>query len=187
MLKTTGEQRRRRPSGRCVRAERSPSLCRKRLDPAQHRRKEEARSRRPAAMCRVDEYGAHRQSGEVLPRSQRLANSVVGAQVAGAYVRIECRRRAESGSTVLSVGGRKNRRVGVQSRDAKSVNAKLIGAAKRHCHAHHDWRTTSWLSTRRVRTCDKQPIVVQKVTSPRSASAEGRSAKPTSSRSAQSR
>jgi hypothetical protein len=152
MLTTTGEQRRRRPSCRCVRAERSLSLCRKRLDRAQHRRKEEARSRRPAAVPRVGECRTRRHDGGPLPRSQPLANSVVGVKVAGAYVRVAEGRRAGRGSTALSVGERKRRRIGIQSRSTESVNAKLIGATKRHCHAHHDWRTASWSSTWRVRT-----------------------------------
>ena len=102
MLTTTGEQRRRRrrrPSGRCVRAERSLSLCGKRLDRAQHRRKEEVRSLRPAAMRRV----------EALPRSQPLANNIVAVKVAGAYLRIGDIRHAESGLSALSVGERKRR------------------------------------------------------------------------------
>jgi hypothetical protein len=103
---------------------------------------------------------------------------VVGAKVAAAYVRKVAYRPVESDSFTLSVGERKSRQAGLQTRSPKLVNASLATAAQRRSQAHSSWRTALWESMWRVRTCGKQPIARQKATSRRSTSVEGRAVKP---------
>jgi hypothetical protein len=59
---------------------------------------------------------------EALPCSQRVPNSVAGAEVAGAYVLKAAYRRAESDPSALDIGGRKSREA-AKPRGAKSVTA----------------------------------------------------------------
>lgn len=82
--------------------------------------------------------------------------------------------RAESGSSPLSVGGRKSCEAGVQPRGSKSVNARTVPAAKRRCHTHSACQPASQASKWQARMCSKQPIVGQKAYPPRSTSMEGR-------------
>ncbi len=92
--------------------------------------------------------------------------------MAAAYVRKAAYRLVESDSFALSIGGRKSREAGLQTRAAKSVTALPLTAAENRWRAHGVWRTASWALTWQVRTCGKQPVVGQKVTRPRSASVE---------------
>jgi hypothetical protein len=63
--------------------------------------------------------------------SQWMAASIVGAKVAGAYVRRAAYRRAESDRTPLEIGGRKSRGAAMQPRAAKLVKVSFFTAAKR--------------------------------------------------------
>jgi hypothetical protein len=126
----------------------------------------------------VGEAEARYGCGEALPSAQHPMDSVVAISVAGAYVRKAAYHRSESGSSLLSVGGRKSREAGVQPRGSKSVKARLVTAAERHCQVRSGWRATSWPSAQRVRTCGKQPITLQKAVPPCSVSVEGRVVKP---------
>lgn len=63
--------------------------------------------------------------------------------VAGAYVREAAYRRAESDFSPLSIGGRKSRAPGLQTRAAKSMTTWFSTTAESRQHAHHDCRTAS--------------------------------------------
>jgi hypothetical protein len=104
---------------RCVCAESSLSSGRKRLGTARCRRKEESESQRavtgPEVGVRVTRH--HRQASP--PSPHRMADSVVGINVAGAYSCKAAYCRAEGVPSALSIGGRKSRENHKPSRHGK--------------------------------------------------------------------
>ena len=113
-----------------------------------------------------------------MPCSPRLANSILAASVAGAYVRKAACHRTESGSSLLSVGGRKSREVETQPQGPKSVKAMLVTTAERHCPVCSGWRTRLASGVVSGAYARNKPITVQKATPRRSVAVEGRVVKP---------
>ena len=104
----------------------------------------------------VPQIGVHvarHRCQKALPRSQQMADSVVGVEVAGAYVRKAGCRRVESDSAPLNAGGRKSRRAGTRPRCATSVKLSSFAAAKKRCHAHSVCQTALQASKWQVRIC----------------------------------